>query len=60
MVSKYIINVKMIFTTAAARNEWYTKVKTAITNAKASSAAFETAYIDKDEQQIYETSRETL
>lgn len=60
MVSKYIINVRMIFTTAAARDEWYTKVKNAINNAKPASAAFETAYIDKDEQTIFETSRETL
>lgn len=60
MITKYILNAKMIFTTSSARDEWYAKVKTAMTNAKASSAAYESAYVEKDEQTTFENSRETI
>lgn len=36
------------------RNEWYTKVKTAINNAKASSAAYKSASMYKDDYQVQE------
>ncbi len=44
----------MVFATAVARDEWYTKVKTAITNAKASSAAYKSASMYKDDYQVQE------
>lgn len=54
MVSEYRVTVRIAFSTAAARNEWYTKVKTAINNAKASSAAYKSASIYKDDYQVQE------
>jgi hypothetical protein len=50
----------MVFDVQADRDTWYTKIKSALINAKASSPPYVIANFQKDEMDIADTSSEMV
>jgi len=60
MKTQYRIMFTMVFDVQADRDTWYTKIKSALINAKASSPPYVIANFQKDEMDIADTSSEMV
>jgi molybdopterin synthase catalytic subunit len=58
MIPEYNLTVTMLFANAADRDAWLAKIKTAVSNAKASLPAYKSVVARKGESYIEETVSE--
>ena len=52
MITEYNISVNLLFDNATARDEWYGKIKTLLTNQKVALSAPKSIVVTKDESLI--------